>query len=505
LKGELQVVASALVLEAEQTVPELRNGIQKHIRAHPELADNPRFTPLFAHRPEAKLAGKNRAKKLMKKRPANRTLHEQQVKTDPPAQLSRLTLHDTKRVPETEGINDDDDSDSNSGSVGSRSDSPSPVPEQRKEKLNVKKQPTREVVRANLPEVVRVNFFDANDPMAEPRQVPVLGKEIPISASTAEHGSTQDMSKLSELLPVAFQNDSPIKDRGGRIYRPDIRGQGHNHIGKIDTILEGDLNTYTLRTASSGDFPPVTNAVSGAPGQILPVPAVNVPNVEPSPIVPNPTGKIAAPGVRDQFLRFLHSELAANIPGVPEFGAAWPRAKFAGTLLERHLIEEKVLEFFTAWSRTIGGYTVPQGYREYAGISFTKGEVLDAINIKSSRSNNTSNVFTPDNLKHSLKAKAWYASGGNTHKDYFSKMTTAKFKKHLEERRGDHNHGSSSGKARARVRRRSPSASESDARSRKHKRSTSLSGDESEEQRKRSKSSKKRVSKSVTSETLDSP
>ncbi|KAJ6482016.1 hypothetical protein C8R45DRAFT_1003739, partial [Mycena sanguinolenta] len=402
LKGELQAIASALRLEAEQTVPDLRNGIQKHICAHPELADNPRYTPLFAHRPEAKLTGKNSADKTDEEGSvsggggaiigANRTLHEQQVKTEPPAQFSRLTLHDTKRVPETEGINDDDDSDSNSGSVGSRGDSPSPVPEERKEKLKVKKQPTREVVRANLPEVIRVNFFDANDPMAEPRQVPVLSKEIRISASTAENGSTQYTTKLSELLPVAFQNDSPIKDRGGRIYRPDIRGQGHNHIGKIDTILEGDcrplqigeVNTYTLRTASSGDLfcdlfldvgPPVTNALNGALGQILPAPAVNVPNVEPSPIYPlpaeqrlrftgagteipiaiatdrakhNPTGKIAAPGVRDQFLRFLHSELAANILGVHEFGAAWPRAKFAGTLLQCHLIEEKVLEFFTA-------------------------------------------------------------------------------------------------------------------------------------------------------------
>ncbi|KAF7360932.1 hypothetical protein MSAN_01123200 [Mycena sanguinolenta] len=292
LKAELQAIASALGLEAEQTVPELRNDIQKHIRAHPELADNPRFTPLFAHRPEVKVAGKNSADKAGEEASemsgsggtitgANRILHQQQVKTDPPAQFSRLTLNDAKRVAQSEVFDDDNDSDSDSGSVGSRSGTPSPVPE-RKDKPKVKKQPTVEVARANLPEVVRVNFFDANDPMAEPRQVPVLSKEISISAFTTENGSTQYTTKLSQLLPVAFQNDSPIKDRGGRDCRP---------------LQIGEVNTYTLRTAASGDLfcdlfldvgAPVANTLNGASSNMLPPPAANMPNVEHGPIYPLP-------------------------------------------------------------------------------------------------------------------------------------------------------------------------------------------------------------------------
>ncbi|KAF7342706.1 hypothetical protein MSAN_02028500 [Mycena sanguinolenta] len=420
LKAELQAIASALGLEAEQTVPELRNDIQKHIRAHPELADNPRFTPLFAHRPEVKVAGKNSADKAGEEASemsgsggtitgANRILHQQQVKTDPPAQFSRLTLNDAKRVAQSEVFDDDNDSDFDSGSVGSRSGTPSPVPEERKEKPKVKKQTTVEVARASLPEVVRVNFFDANDPMAEPRQVPVLSKEIPISAFTTENGSTQYTTKLSQLLPVAFQTT--------------LRSKGQNHIGKIDTILQGDchplqigeVNTYTLRTAASGDLfcdlfldvgAPVANSLNCASSNMLLPPAVNMPNIEHGPIYPlpaeqrlkftgagtdvplaiatdrakhNPTGKIAAPGVREHFLRFLHSELAAHITDLPAFGATWPRAKYAGALLERQLIEEKVYDFFAAWSRPVGGYLVPQGYSDYAGTSFTKDEVLDAI------------------------------------------------------------------------------------------------------------------------------
>lgn len=75
----------------------------------------------------------------------------------------------------------------------------------------------------------------------------------------------------------------------------------------------------------------------------------------------NPTGRLAAPGVRDAFLQFLHSVVTDEIDDVPEFGTAWPRAKYAGMLLERHLLQEKVLDLFTAWSRPIGGYVVPRG------------------------------------------------------------------------------------------------------------------------------------------------
>ncbi|KAJ7860946.1 hypothetical protein B0H14DRAFT_2576291 [Mycena olivaceomarginata] len=194
----------------------------------------------------------------------------------------------------------------------------------------------------------------------------------------------------------------------------------------------------------------------------------------------------------------------------------------AGTLLQRQLLEEKVFEFLKAWNRPIGGYQVPKGnshlyrysrtdqvhhYDNYVGTSFTKDEVLKAINIKSSSSSSDNVVFAPENLKHWSKAKAWYTSGGKTHNDLFGEMTTAKFKNGLAERRARHGNGSSSGKGRARVRPHTRSSSGSDAPSRKHRRSTSASSDESEpeekSEKKRSSSSKKRAPKSFTSDTLD--
>ncbi|KAJ6474167.1 hypothetical protein C8R45DRAFT_935574 [Mycena sanguinolenta] len=78
----------ALGLNTEQNVPILRKDIQKHLRTHPQLADNPKFAPIFSHRPQPKVASKNRADKAGEEETevpnsggtitgANRTLFEQ--------------------------------------------------------------------------------------------------------------------------------------------------------------------------------------------------------------------------------------------------------------------------------------------------------------------------------------------------------------------------------------------------------------------------------------------
>jgi hypothetical protein len=228
----------------------------------------------------------------------------------------------------------------------------------------------------------------------------------------------------------------------------------------------------------------------------------------------NPTGRLAAPGVRDTFLRFLHSVVTAAIDDTPSFGKEWPRAKHAGLLLDRHLFEEKVLEMFTAWSRPIGGYVVPQGeslvqhrfsnltslpgYANYTGTTFTKDEVLDTINIKSSSSSNDTLLFAPESLMHAPKAQAWYKSGGKDHDDLFRKMTTANFKKYLKVRR-DRRHRPSQKNHRG-----PPSSPGEGPSTRKHKRGATASEDESEEDYYyvNKKGTKKRA-KSVTSDHLD--
>ncbi|KAJ7940095.1 hypothetical protein B0H13DRAFT_1850288 [Mycena leptocephala] len=63
---------------------------------------------------------------------------------------------------------------------------------------------------------IQVNFFDENDRAAAPRQVCVLNEDISITVSTARDGKKQYTTSLSQLIPAAIQNDSPIK---GDFYR----------------------------------------------------------------------------------------------------------------------------------------------------------------------------------------------------------------------------------------------------------------------------------------------
>ncbi|KAJ6537066.1 hypothetical protein B0H19DRAFT_1382823 [Mycena capillaripes] len=417
LKPELQAIATAMGLNANATVAVLQKSIQEHIRNHPEIADDPRFLPLLVHR-TAPTPGKNSVDKAAEEAlgtttagqvvsGANKTLLAQKVKTDPAPQFGKLSRKDVGG-PRLDAGDDGSNGQESTSSASDSDDSPSSPEPEEKPKKNAKP------VAVELPDAVRVNFYDENNGTAPPREVCVLTKEVPITALAAADGSIQYTTSLSKLLPVAFQNDSPIKERGGRIYRPNIRGEGgHHHLGRIDAILAGEcraltigeVDSYTLRTSpgggvfcdvfwdqpapgqNNGDVSDVGNAIppisTGLPvvtntgDSIKPVPMFPLPeNQRPKftgsgsdiPLaiatdraLHNPTGKLAAPGVRDGFLVFLHSQFKAAIDGTPDFGRPWPRAKLAGMLLDRHLFEEKVLDLLTPWSRPIGGYLVPQG------------------------------------------------------------------------------------------------------------------------------------------------
>jgi hypothetical protein len=125
--------------------------------------------------------------------------------------------------------------------------------------------------------VVKVNFFDQSNHSAAPRQV--LVDDFPIDVAVSGDGTKKFITLLSDLIPAAIQNDSPIKgmssvmdrcilitfflERGGRLYRPNVRDEvSHHHIGKIDAVLSGTakplftrlLDEYVLRPADDGGF-----------------------------------------------------------------------------------------------------------------------------------------------------------------------------------------------------------------------------------------------------------
>ncbi|KAJ7089934.1 hypothetical protein C8R44DRAFT_990792 [Mycena epipterygia] len=100
LRKELQAIATAMGLDADPTVPVLIKSIEQYTRSNPQIADDPRFLPLFAHRTEPNATGKNSGDKaaeeaskasvpLQEVTGANKTLLARNVKTDPPGQFSR--------------------------------------------------------------------------------------------------------------------------------------------------------------------------------------------------------------------------------------------------------------------------------------------------------------------------------------------------------------------------------------------------------------------------------
>ncbi|KAJ6614467.1 hypothetical protein B0H10DRAFT_2044857 [Mycena sp. CBHHK59/15] len=519
-RDELDLIAVAMGLPITGNKPDVLKAIERHIKANPQLADDHLFLPLFAHRAAPKAGHQNSATKAAaaaseaSKAPkpatgANKTLLDNGVKADPPPQFSKLPSG--AKAGEGAPINDAEDSDLRSAvdAVGSVPGTPEP-----------KEKPKTPEIIANVPGVVQVNFFDENNHAVLSRQVCVLSEDVPISVTTAENGNMQFTTSLSRLIPAAIHNDSPIKDRGGRLYRPNIRGEpAHHHLGRIDALLAGEartlavgaINEYTL-AADDGDtlvcnlFWDQSSQAIGDAGGATAVPGVEqqgpqnvhslegISGINPPPVaherlrftgagtdIPlaiatdramhNPTHRLAAPRVHASFVDFLRARMVEVPPSIPE--GQWPRAKTAGIILQRIQIQEKVLAHFTPWSKPSGGYIVPAGSGEYSGVIFTKPEILEALRLKGSNSTSDLKIFTPDALLRNPQAKLWYESG---------------------ERR----------KERSRVRRRRSSSVE-EGPSRKHRKTHVSSGteDESEDEQHLAKKSKSAGKRKATADSED--
>ncbi|KAJ7473664.1 hypothetical protein B0H11DRAFT_2430116 [Mycena galericulata] len=261
--AELKSIAVAMGLDADLKKEPLLHSIQRHIKNTPAIADDHRFLPLFAHRTAPKAVGKTSAgktsedavesSKALVATGANKTLLAEKITIDPPAQFAKLSVHknDKATQPVIKSESRDDDSETSSEDEGAPAmTAPSPEPEHK-----------AEMVAKQEISVVQVNFFDEKDHAAAPRQVFI--DDVPVVVSCAADGTQKFTALLSELIPAAIKNDSPIKERGGRIYRPNIRDDPtHHHIGKIDALLSGtssalkpkQMNEYTLRTAGDGSL-----------------------------------------------------------------------------------------------------------------------------------------------------------------------------------------------------------------------------------------------------------
>ncbi|KAJ7697811.1 hypothetical protein B0H17DRAFT_1130092 [Mycena rosella] len=160
------------------------------------------------------------------------------VKTDPPGQFRKFAPVGEKDEKGTNlGASEDDPDNSETSSSEGAGGTPEPGPELTLPKIEGNRK---------MPEtgVVQVNFYDEIDRAAPPCQV--LVDEFP-------DGSRKFTTFLSQLIPAAMKNNSPIKERGGRLYRPNIRSSpGHHHLGKIEALLAGESSALSARLWSLG-------------------------------------------------------------------------------------------------------------------------------------------------------------------------------------------------------------------------------------------------------------
>jgi hypothetical protein len=100
--------------------------------------------------------------------------------------------------------------------------------------------------------IVHVNFYDELDHKKTLSQVIV--DDLPLQLSTTTNGGKKYSALLSQLIPAAIQNDSPIKgscdlnshfvfdkiSRAQRTSLPPTIGDDsqHYHLGIIDTLLD---------------------------------------------------------------------------------------------------------------------------------------------------------------------------------------------------------------------------------------------------------------------------
>ncbi|KAF8194865.1 hypothetical protein K438DRAFT_1968804 [Mycena galopus ATCC 62051] len=268
-------------------------------------------------------------------------------------------------------------------------------------------------------------------------------------------------------------------------------------------LLTRQMNEYTLQPSDGGGFvcdvfwePELPGAESvGLENKVIAGPlrftgtGSDVPlDIANSHTESNPMHSKAAPGLRDEFAVFLHAQVQAFVPGIPNYKVEWMRCKYAGQMLDRQLLQQAVFEFFAGWGRTGGGFVVPAGCAGFSGVTFKKDFIHNILNIKSSSTSDIDKWFAPELLEKAPKAKAWVDSKGKTNDTTFRHMKSACFKEYLQE---DH-------RKPCKVRRRS-SGSHSPGRTRKHRKSGSIDQSDSEDEHR----SGRRGNKRHTSENLD--
>ncbi|KAF7342663.1 hypothetical protein MSAN_02023700 [Mycena sanguinolenta] len=480
LVEELRSIASemqlAILQDPKVKKDKILKAIEHALKTDDRIAGDPRWEPLLAHRSRPKASAKTSAEKADEEaveaaKPqlpatgAHHALLAGNVKTDPPGQYKKLSSI-PGTISGTEGkalsVNESDsDSESTPASLGHQS-----APHTPETKPLVLKAADVQEKSA----LIQVNFFNERNFAAAPRQVYV---EHPVRVITGDEGQPKYVAQLSRLVPAAVEQDSPIKDRGGRLYRTNIRDDStqHLHIGTIDAVVAGTsralqpavINEYVMHDTGGGltcdlfwdegagdsGAGAATNSFNSlnSNGSVAGADANNTPQIEnntvgqnidigplredtPATMLQLPTDKPldvarnraardpmhrdAPSELRAEFARDLHKRVKTHVPSLPDFQEEWPRCTFAGQMREPTRSLVVILSGLALVSKRTSLYK-------------------EVLNIRSSATTEIDGYFTEAMLKRAPKAKAWVDSDGVTNSSKFERLKTVDFKRYLDD------------------------------------------------------------------------
>ncbi|KAH6886099.1 hypothetical protein BKA70DRAFT_1465061 [Coprinopsis sp. MPI-PUGE-AT-0042] len=305
---------------------------------------------------------------------------------------------------------------------------------------------------------------------------------VPVVAEHDDEGRASYTARLSELIPGAFSGGSdlsPIKNRRSRISRQGVAdSDSRSSLGLLDDILDPSrqpialtfdtVNRYKLEQKKEGLFAcklfwkevPTKSDKNSDPsnGTIVETAAgggamhhqgddSDIEEISNIPILKAKANQAARKEAqvsntdREKEPKIGFNEFLRGMVGVSTKDLVLGKAQTMDLVLKRYKLRQRVMEFVEhecIRRSGHGGFQVPDlpRYETFRNQEFTKTHVLQALQQGTTQANNDDSLLGPDRLlKFSSKAQEWVKSPDGPHADEFAKMSAAKFRKMLEQRR----------------------------------------------------------------------
>ncbi|KIM79964.1 hypothetical protein PILCRDRAFT_9853 [Piloderma croceum F 1598] len=262
-----------------------------------------------------------------------------------------------------------------------------------------------------------VNIHNIDNRKILPREVWVRESDaVPLTFAYTRDNRLSATARLSQLLPAVLENDSPIKEIGGRIYRE----------GKTSTASRVQLGT--VAAIASDELPPQLR-MDGLDKIIL---------------FPNEHGDYECELFWDGVipspaLSGSHDVATRSTQEVPKSNDKNPHTKAALKASIAKAVRHQVVLDATnhledlGWAKTGGGYQIPEDHDEFPDMKFTKEDVFKVLKLGHSQGNAYGSLFNPRTVAKLPKVQAWIKDPAGKVGDRFRNMTISEFRRYQED------------------------------------------------------------------------